>query len=62
MKILGILLIIWGIADFALSWTGTDLYAAIGISIPEAIYQFTPMIAGVIGYALLMAGSGKTEE
>ena len=31
MKIIGALLIIWGIADIALSWVGTDLYWEIGI-------------------------------
>jgi len=52
MKILGILLIIWGFADFGLSLAGTDLYYAIGIELPDAIYQFTAYIAMGLGFAL----------
>ena len=33
MKIVGILLIIWGFADLGLSWAGTDLYYEIGLSL-----------------------------
>jgi|TARA_B110000438_G_scaffold284078_1_gene312758 hypothetical protein len=63
MKIVGILLIIWGFADLGLSWAGTDLYYAIGIELPNAIYPFTHWIAMGIGYGIYsIAGSDGTEQ
>jgi hypothetical protein len=52
MKIVGILLIIWGIADFGLSWIEIDLYWKIGIQLPAAIYPYTAFIAMSIGYVI----------
>ena len=52
MKILGILLIVWGVADLGLSWAGIELYYAIGIELPDAIIQFTAWIAMGIGYGM----------
>jgi hypothetical protein len=62
MKYLGIILIIWGLADFVLSLTGIDLYMEIGIQLPQAIYPFTPLIASVIGYVLYSSGKPSIEE
>lgn len=62
MKIIGALLIIWGIADIALSWVGTDLYWEIGISVPAIIYPFTPFIAMTIGYGLYSIGVSEEES
>ena len=45
MKIIGIIIILWGIADFGLSWVGTDLYLEIGINLPVWLYQWTAWIA-----------------
>ena len=45
MKIIGIVLMIWGFADFGLSWLGTDLYWEIGIELSDGIYPFTHWIA-----------------
>lgn len=61
MKIAGILLIIWGVADFGLSWMGIDLYGEIGIQLPAIIYPFTAYIAGAIGYGIFAAGSDGVE-
>ena len=62
MKIIGVILILWGIADFGLSWMGTDLYWEIGINLPELIYQWTPWIAIVIGSAIFSIGEPSKQE
>ena len=63
MKIVGMLLIIWGFADLGLSWAGTDIYYEIGIELSNAIYPFTHWIAMGIGYGIYsIAGSDGTEQ
>jgi len=57
MKLFGILLIFWGIADLALSWSGTDLYYEVGINLPNAIYPFTHWIAIGVGYGIFKAST-----
>lgn len=59
MKIVGIILIVWGVADIGLSWMGTDLYGEIGIQLPDVIYPFTPFIAMVIGYSIMSIGKSS---
>lgn len=56
MQILGGLLFLWGLADFILSWIGTDLYWELGVTVPEDIYPFTAWIAMGIGGLLYQAG------
>ena len=51
LSILGGLLIVLAIADFGLSWTGTNLTGFLG-----PVSRFTPMIFGFIGASLLSAG------
>ena len=62
LKIIGGLLVAWGVLDFALSWMGTDLYAEIGITIPDAIWAYTAYIVGGIGFALFAAGQKQGED
>ena len=62
MKIVGIILIVWGIADLGLNWAGTDLYWKIGIELSEGIYPFTHWIAMGIGYAIYSIGKPSDEE
>jgi hypothetical protein len=59
MKIIGVILILWGIADFGLSWLETDLYGEIGINLPSWLYPYTAYIAMGLGYGLYALG-GKT--
>ena len=50
MKTLGSLLIALGIIDFAASWImQIDIYAEMGIIVPDSIYTFTPAIAIIAG-------------
>tara|TARA_B100000900_G_scaffold41896_1_gene31233 strand:+ start:166 stop:384 length:219 start_codon:yes stop_codon:yes gene_type:complete len=50
-QVLGGLFLIFAIADFGLSWTGTNLTSFMG---PAS--RFSPMIFGFIGALLLNAG------
>ncbi len=63
-KILGGALIAWAVADFGLSYMGTDVwYDWLGIQLPEVIYRFSAMIVGVIGGVVWKLGdAGEAEE
>ena len=58
MKIIGTILILWGIADLGLSWAGTDLYSGIGITLPELIDLILgkPFIAVVLFSNVIASG------
>jgi len=57
MKILGILLILWGIADIVLNWIFSfDLYFSLGIQLPEAIWTYSHFIAIAIGFGIYQLG------
>ena len=56
MQTVGGLLIAVGILDFALSWGGTNITGFLG-----PLSQFTPMIFGFIGAAMLSAGKDQEE-
>ena len=62
LKLIGGLLVAWGVLDFVLSWMDTDLYAEIGITIPDAIWAYTAYIVGGIGFALFAAGQKQGED
>ena len=59
MQVIGALLVIWGIADFALSWNNVDLYYEIGINVPADIYPYTAWVAIFIGGLIYRMGSKK---
>ena len=48
LQILGVLLLVFAVADFALSWMGINLTQFMG---PAS--RFSPIIFGVIGSALM---------
>ena len=56
LQTFGGLLIAVGILDFALSWGGTNITGFLG-----PLSQFTPMIFGFIGAAILSAGKDQEE-
>ena len=55
LQILGLLLVIFAIADFALSWAGVNLTSFMG-----GASRFSPMIFGFIGATLMSAGKDGT--
>jgi len=61
MRFIGLLLIIFGIADFGLSWIEIDVwYDWFGIRLPSWLYYFSALIEIAIGSALM--GIGKNES
>ena len=53
IKIIGQVLIVWGVADFGLSYAGIDLWWSIfGVALEGAVYQFSGMAAIIVGYLL----------
>ncbi|MDC0973398.1 hypothetical protein OAR53_03585 [Luminiphilus sp.] len=59
MKILGWFFLALGGIDFLASLVGTDFYLEyLGINLTGLAYQYSPLIAGIIGGALLQFGSG----
>ena len=61
-KILGGILIAWAVADFGLSYMGTDVwYDWLGIQLPEAIYRFSAIIVGGIGGTIWKFGDSSED-
>ena len=58
-KIIGLILIIFGVADFALSWMGINLTPFL----PPGLAQFSPLVFVFIGGAIMKSGWGpKSDE
>ena len=57
LKIIGGLIIAWGVLDFGLSWMDIDVYGEIGINVSETIYPYTAYIAGIIGWGVYHLGT-----
>ena len=62
LKIIGGLIIAWGVLDFGLSWMNTDLYGEIGIKVSKFIYPYTAYIAGIIGWGVYALGNKMSED
>tara|TARA_B100001971_G_scaffold165357_1_gene155935 strand:- start:325 stop:534 length:210 start_codon:yes stop_codon:yes gene_type:complete len=62
LKIIGGLIIAWGVLDFGLSWMNTDLYGEIGIKVSDSIYPYTAYIAGIIGWGVYYLGSKMSND
>ena len=61
MKIVGILIILFGLVDLIGSFTGFDLWGTIGIHLPDIIWKYSAYIEIAIGYGI-MSFSGTDEE
>ncbi|MBM7069833.1 hypothetical protein [Actibacterium sp. 188UL27-1] len=57
LRFLGGAIFLWGAADLVLSWTGMDLWAEVGVTLPEFIWQFSHYAAMALGGVIFMAGS-----
>ena len=64
MKILGIILIVFGVIDILGSFMNFDLWGdVIGITLPELIWTWSGYIEVGVGYWILRLGKGAgTEE
>jgi len=61
MKIVGALLVIFGLVDLIGSWADFDLWGTIGIHLPDLLWQYSPYIEIVSGAFLYNLGSGNDE-
>jgi hypothetical protein len=63
MKILAFIFIAFGLADVGLSWVDIDVWGAIGVTLPDAIWSYSGFIEMAIGYGLLkLWGMGKDKS
>lgn len=63
LKVVGALLVLFGIADFASSYMETDLWGEIiGVRLPEIVWRFSAYAEMLIGYLLFQAGRATVEE
>lgn len=62
MKIVGILIILFGIVDLIGSFTGFDLWGTIGIALPDIIWQYSAYIEIAIGYGVMSFFDSDDEE
>lgn len=62
MKIIGIILIIFGVVDLVGGFAGFDLWDTLGIHLPDIVWRFSAYAEIAIGYALFNFGSSSEEE
>ena len=55
-KILGGLLVVFGVVDFGGSFAGFDLWGTLGVPLPEIIWRFSAYLEIGAGYALINLG------
>jgi hypothetical protein len=62
MKIAGIIIIAFGLADLIGSYTDFDLWGGfIGVDLPEVLWKYSSYIEIALGYFLMNMGSKDTE-
>lgn len=61
MKIIGILLIIFGVVDLIGSYTDFDLWGTIGIRLPDLLWQYSSFIEIGLGFFLTSLGSSDDD-
>ncbi|OUS21701.1 hypothetical protein A9R01_17615 ['Osedax' symbiont bacterium Rs2_46_30_T18] len=63
MKILGMIIIAFGLVDLIGSHMEFDLWGSyIGVQLPEQLWQFSSYIEIAIGYLVIKLAPGNTEE
>ncbi len=61
MKILGMVIIAFGLVDLVGSYTGLDLWGKIGIELPELIWQYSSFIEIGLGFFIMKIGSNESD-
>jgi len=62
MKILGILIIVFGLVDMIGSYMDFDLWGGfLGIDLPDMVWRFSSYAEIAIGYGLMQLGSSDEE-
>lgn len=62
LKIIGGAVVLWGIADLIMGLQGNDLWAKVGITLPDLVWQYSHYIAIVLGGIIFSMGGGGEEE
>jgi len=62
LKIIGVLLVVFGAVDLIGSFTGFDLWGTIGVNLPEIIWRYSSYIEIAAGMLLFSLGSANKEE
>jgi hypothetical protein len=63
MKIIGVIIILFGLVDLVGSYIGFDLWGGfLGIQLPEVIWNYTSIAELIIGYLLYNLGTKKPVE
>ena len=53
-KIIGAALLLWGIADFAISYQGGNLWTQVGVSLPSEIASYSHFAAMGLGVIIFL--------
>ena len=61
-KIIGVLVVLWGIADLVIGLQGGDLWAQIGVQLPDIIWRFSHYIAIIAGATIFGMGVKNAGE
>jgi len=62
VKILGIIIILFGVVDLVGSYAGFDVWTDyIGVTLPEILWKFSSYIEIAIGYFIMTMGSAGKE-
>ncbi len=61
LKIIGGAIVLWGIADLIIGLQGGDLWAQVGITLPDIVWQYSHYVAIVLGGIIFSMGGNKDE-
>lgn len=62
MKIVGILILIFGVVDLAGSFAGFDLWGTIGVQLPEILWKYSAYIEIAVGYGVMSFFGSDDDE
>lgn len=62
MRVIGIIIVLWGFVDFGMSYAGTDVYYDwLGVDVGE-LYPYTHWIAFAVGGVISWIGGSQDEN
>ena len=62
LKIIGVLLILFGAVDLVGSHAEFDLWGTLGVALPEFLWRISAWVEIALGYLLFKLGSGGGAE
>lgn len=61
LKIIGVLLVLFGATDLIGSFAGFDLWGTLGVALPDLLWKYSAYLEIGAGALLFNLGSGKDE-